>query len=90
NLASHILGKISKRLRVDWNITYGYKPVLMETFVDSEKYTGHCYLTANWLKLGQTTGRTKWNSSKKAISNKKDLWVYPLCSEHIKVLLSKK
>ena len=42
----------------NWAHRFGYRPVLAETFVDSSRYTGHCYRTANWLNLGQTTGRS--------------------------------
>jgi len=70
----------------DWKDLYGYRPVLAETFVDSTLYTGHCYLTANWEKLGQTTGRTKWNKKAQAIANKKDIWVYPLVKKAITLL----
>ena len=87
NLASHILGAIAGRLPADWYRLYGYRPVLAETFVDAIRYTGHCYLAANWIKLGQTTGRTKWNKSQTVVANKKDLWVYPLTRNPKRALL---
>jgi len=83
NLASHLLGKMTRQMPSDWKDLYGYRPVLAETFVDSTLYTGHCYLAANWEKLGQTTGRTKWNKKAQAIANKKDIWVYPLVKKAI-------
>jgi hypothetical protein len=48
NLASHILSLAVKRLPLDWQNTYGYKPALIETFVDAEKFSGTCYKAANW------------------------------------------
>lgn len=89
NLASHILGKITRMMPVDWENIYGYRPVLAETFVDSTLYSGHCYLASNWLKLGQTTGRTKWNKTVKAVANKKDIWVYQLAKKSQSLLASK-
>jgi hypothetical protein len=86
NLASHILGKMTRRLPSDWEKRYGYRPVLAETFVDAERYTGHCYLVSNWIKLGQTTGRTKWNKTQQAIANKKDVWIYPLAKKAVEAL----
>jgi hypothetical protein len=62
----------------DWNQRLGYRPVLAETFVDSTRYTGHCYRTANWLNLGQTTGRSKWDRYNTLSVPKKDVWLYPL------------
>lgn len=78
NLASHLLGFFCKRLPEDWQIRYGYRPVLAETFVDTTRYTGHCYRASNWTNLGQTTGRSKWDRYSNISVPKKDLWVYPL------------
>jgi hypothetical protein len=78
NLASHVLGLICRRIPKDWNTSFGYVPVLAETFVDATRYTGHCYRAANWSLLGQTTGRSKWDRYKKLEVPKKDVWVYPL------------
>lgn len=88
NLASHILGRIARRLPADWTLLYGYRPVLAETFVDALRYTGHCYRAANWTKLGQTTGRTKWNKTTTPIANKKDVWIYPLIGKPKDALLT--
>ena len=56
HLASHVLGKLAKRVASDWEHEYGFSPVLMETFVDPEHYAGTCYRAAGWELLGQTTG----------------------------------
>lgn len=53
NLASHVLSLIPNQIGIDWPQKYGYKPVLVETFVDSEKYTGTIYKAANWRLLAQ-------------------------------------
>ncbi|KRP35456.1 MAG: hypothetical protein ABS34_10975 [Opitutaceae bacterium BACL24 MAG-120322-bin51] len=62
NLASWILSQVSKRLPSDWIARYGYSPYLMETFVDSSKYSGHCYKASSWKWLGRTTGRGKYGA----------------------------
>ncbi|MDR0620602.1 MAG: DUF4338 domain-containing protein [Deltaproteobacteria bacterium] len=56
NLASHVLSQSLKRLRLDWEKWYGVEPYMAETFVDSEKYSGTCYIAANWIRRGQTKG----------------------------------
>lgn len=85
NLASWILSRASKRLQDDWLTRYGYSPYLLETFVDSSKYSGHCYRVSNWQRLGRTAGRGKY--SNKEVVPKKDLWVYPLVKDFASKLL---
>jgi len=65
NLASKSLSLAAKRIRLDWQSRYNYQPVLLETFVDAEKYRGTCYQAANWLLLGQTRGIGRMNPSRK-------------------------
>lgn len=89
NLASHILGLICRRIRKDWQARFGYAPVLAETFVDTTRYTGHCYRVSNWSLLGQTTGRSKWDRYTTLKLPKKDLWVYPLLKNPIVRLCDK-
>jgi len=55
-LASKILGAMARRLPGDWAERYGVEPVLLETFIDSERYAGTCYRAANWTLVGETTG----------------------------------
>ncbi|MBF0245931.1 MAG: DUF4338 domain-containing protein [Planctomycetes bacterium] len=85
NLASWILSQINKRLPCDWMVRYGYSPYLMETFVDSSKYSGHCYKASNWKLLGRTTGRGKYENKK--VAAEKDIWVCPLRKDFAKKLL---
>lgn len=59
NLASHILGSVTRRLGSDWQLAYGYQPVLLETFVETGRFTGASYRAANWIRVGQTKGRGK-------------------------------
>ncbi len=57
NLASHVLGLASRRLPADWETRYGVRPLLLETFVDPTRFSGHCYRAANWIDVGTTSGR---------------------------------
>lgn len=56
HLASHALGQLTQRIRPDWQKTYGVSPWLMETFVEPPR-RGSCYLAANWIEIGLTSGR---------------------------------
>ncbi len=87
NLASKILGSIAKRLPADWIEKYNYQPVLMETFVESDKFKGTCYKAANWTFVGRTKGRGKLGGHKAGIP-KKDIWLYPLNKKFKQILLS--
>ncbi len=59
HLASHILGIILRRLGSDWHRKYSIAPCLAETFVERERFAGVCYQAANWLRVGQTCGRSR-------------------------------
>lgn len=86
NLASRILSLSVKRLRVDMPLRYGYSPVLLETFVDRERFEGTCYRAANWIKVGRTTGRGRGDRFHKTKIPVKDVYVYPLRNNFRKVL----
>jgi hypothetical protein len=78
NLASCILGMVARRLADDWQCRYGYRPVLLETFVEQPRFRGTCYKAANWIFLGLTKGRGKLDVRNQARLPKKAIWVYPL------------
>jgi hypothetical protein len=78
NLASMILAMVAKALPDHWQAVYGYRPVLLETFVETARFKGTCYKAANWVHLGQTKGRGKLGPAGKHSVPIKDLWVYPL------------
>ncbi len=80
NLASKLLSLISKRLPQDWLNKYNYQPVLLETFVEIPRFQGTCYKASNWICVGKTTGRGKWDSKKEYKLPKKTIWLFPLCS----------
>jgi hypothetical protein len=78
NLASHVLALSVHRLPRDWRERYGYEPVLVETFVDGQRFAGTCYRAANWEWVGQTAGRDDGYSNGKRSTGKKEIYVYPL------------
>jgi hypothetical protein len=59
HLASHILGRMARVLSADWQRLYGHPIYFVETFIDPARFRGTCYRAANWIYLGQTTGRGK-------------------------------
>ena len=56
NLASHVLGQLARRVADDWQARWGYRPLLLETFVDPRHFSGTAYRAAGWELLGRTTG----------------------------------
>ncbi len=78
NLASKILSLTARQLPNDWEKKYNIRPVLLESFVQKNRFTGTCYKAANWIKLGQTKGRGKLGPPGKISVPIKDIWVYPL------------
>ena len=78
NLASKILSLASKQIRDDWYSRYHYRPVLLETFVEMDRFTGTCYRAANWQQVGITQGRGKLEKSMQGKLPKKYVLLYPL------------
>ncbi len=77
-LASKTLSLIARQLPHDWHQRYGYRPVLLETFVETQRHRATCYKAANWVHLGQTVGRGKKCPVHESILPIKDIWIYPL------------
>lgn len=86
NLASWILAHVARRLPDDWHTACGVRPVLLETFVDATRYTGHCYRAANWTLVGITEGRGRYDRSHQQAEPKKQVWLTPLSKNAIKHL----
>jgi hypothetical protein len=78
HLASHILGRMARVLSRDWERIYGHRIWYLETFVNPERNRGTCYLAANWIKLGRTTGRGNNAPTKKPRVPVKEILGYPL------------
>jgi len=77
-LASKILSLVARQLPRDWHQRYGFRPVLFETFVATPRHRGTCYKAANWIHVGQTTGRGKKSLVHHPVIPVKDIWLYPL------------
>ena len=81
NLASSVLALAVRTVPDDWQICYGYRPVVMETLVDKGRFAGTCYRAANWIYVGTTTGRGRMDRNHAMHGqNPKDIYVYPLTS----------
>ena len=79
NLASSVLSIAVKTVPQDWIDCYCCRPALMETLVDQKQYTGTCYQAANWVCVGETTGRGRMDKQnrRKGVAVK-DIYLYPL------------
>ena len=80
NLGSKILSLASKRIGDDWQERYNYRPVLLETFVEQQRFQGTCYKAANWTFVGATRGMGKLGSKDGDVPIKSVL-LYPLCKD---------
>lgn len=81
HLASHLLGRMVRVLSRDWESVYHHPVLFLETFVDTERFTGTCYKAANWRFLGNTTGRGKNDQTFKQNRSIKAVWGYPLVKD---------
>jgi len=88
NLASQVLSRVARRLRADWQAAYGYAPVLLETFVETGRFTGASYKAANWTLVGQTKGRGKLDRTNEHGLAVKDIYLYPLHRNYRAILTS--
>jgi hypothetical protein len=75
-LASKVLSTVARQIGDDWQGHHGYRPVLLETFVDPTRFTGTSYQAANWQAIGQTAGSAQ--RAHRACASPKDCYVYPL------------
>jgi hypothetical protein len=78
HLASHLLGRMMRRLSSDWESVYAHPIYFAETFVDPSRYRGTCYRAANWTLLGTTTGRGKDDQTKRPNRSLKQVLGYAL------------
>jgi hypothetical protein len=81
NLASRLLGLAIRALPKDFEARYGYRPLLLESFVDTAHHQGTCYKAANWQWIGQTKGRGRQDQDRQAPESIKDIYVYPLVKD---------
>ncbi len=78
HLASHILGRVARRISGDWMEKYGHPLYLLETFVERQRFRGICYQAANWIYVGQTKGRSRNDRYTTLKVPVKDIYLYPL------------
>ena len=81
NLASHVLSLALSRLTEDWQQRYRIRPVLVETFVDPDRFAGTCYKAANWLDVGDTAGRRDGKKKRILLYALSPDWQRVLCAE---------
>jgi len=78
HLGSWILGQVSRRIVADWQAKYGHPVVLLETFVERERFRGTVYRAANWQAVGVTAGRTRQDRHTCLQAPRKDIYLYAL------------
>jgi hypothetical protein len=78
HLASHLLGCLARRISTDWQEKYGHPIQALETFVERERFHGTCYRAANWVRVGETRGRTRNDRDRSIRATVKDVYVLPL------------
>ncbi|MDD5501645.1 MAG: DUF4338 domain-containing protein [Candidatus Omnitrophica bacterium] len=84
NLASTLLSCALRRLRTDWQVRYGVDPWLVETLVDRERFHGGCYRAANFIVLGETSGRGRMDRThQRHGAEVKTVLVYPLVKDAV-------
>lgn len=85
NLASHLLSQTARQVQHDFEVLYGYRPLLLESFVEKERFNGGCYRAANWIAVGATSGRGRNDRTRQRDRTRngpplpiKQVWLYPL------------
>jgi hypothetical protein len=78
NLASHVLGRVLRRLGADFEARYGYRPYLVETFVERPGYSGVSLRASNWHYLGESSGRGRQDRGHAANETTKAIYLYEL------------
>ena len=72
---------VERQLPIAWSERYNIRPVLMETFVETEQFAGTCYKASNWIHVGQTKGRGKLGPQGVQSVPFKEIFLYPLSFE---------
>lgn len=88
HLGSHILGRMARQVSADWQKMYGHPIYLLETFVDPSRFRGTCYRAANWIVVGETTGRGKDDQTRRPNRPLKKILVLPLVKNFRRLLNS--
>ena len=77
HLASHVLGRVLRRLPRDFEERYGFRPWLVESFAD-RGYDGTCLRAAGFLRVGETAGRGRQDGGKRRAATVKAVFMRPL------------
>ena len=78
NLGPHILSLVRRQLPEDWTERYSTTPALIETFVETPRFTGAPYKASGWTPVGTTQGRGRYDRHTKRDQPKKGVWLRPL------------
>ena len=79
NLASQTLAAALRTLPQHWHQTFGYRPLLAESFTDPEAYEGTCYKASNWQPVGFSAGYSRHRADFYVPNERpKRLWLFPL------------
>ncbi len=78
NLASHVLAAVRRQLPQDWHAQYNVTPLLIETFVETPRFTGTTYQASGWINVGTTQGRGRYDIKMEFGKPKKQIWLCPL------------
>ena len=78
NLASHLLGRVVRVVAADFARCFGYRPWLLETFVDESEHSGASWRAANWVRVGETAGRGRQDRQHAAAQTRKAVYLYAL------------
>ena len=68
--------------------TFGQQPVLLETFVEKQRFEGTCYKAANWVEVGEAQGRGKLDFEHKNAIPVKKIFLYPRTPDFRQALCS--
>lgn len=88
HLASHVLGQLARRVADDWDSHWGFRPLLLETFVDPARFRGTCYRAAGWACLGHTTGEGLVRPGRHYQTTPKLIFAKPLQADFRRLLCS--
>jgi hypothetical protein len=58
-LFNYLLSRICRELSGHWMDKYGHPILVIETFVQRDRYRGTCYRAAGWTHVGATAGRSR-------------------------------
>jgi hypothetical protein len=90
NLASQTMGAALRALSGQWQESFGYRPLLAESFTDPEAFAGTCYKASNWQAVGMSAGYSRHRADFYVANERpKKLWLYPLdpqAREHLRAV----